>query len=113
MVIFTEVMANLVKELGATAPVSLTVTEDSIVISTASPAKVTTPKKVASAEPIRTCTGKIDGRIKYYTYNGETLSSIEWAKRYGVSREAILLRFRRHGSPEPLIKTKADKREVK
>lgn len=97
MIIFTEVMAEMVKTVAADKEVRLELSEDKLQI-TISPraeesAKTIPQKRLASSS----CT---------YEFKGESKSAKEWAKEYGCAVNTILYRFKRHGSPEPrAIKT--------
>lgn len=102
MIIFTEVMAEMVKTVSADKEVRLELSEDKLQI-TISPR--------STEEPIRTTARtipqeKLAPNSHTYEFNGETKSAKEWAKIYGVARNTILYRFRHHGSPEaPDVKT--------
>lgn len=92
MIIFTEVMAEMVKTVAADKEVRLELSEDKLQItisprSTEEPAKTTVPQRTLD--------------YGTYTYNGETKSAMEWAKEYGCAVNTVRYRFKRHGSPEP------------
>lgn len=107
MVIFTETMANLVKEL-ATYPgtVETEVSEETVSIRFYSGSGRLPPRP---KEP--TANGKFRGRpkvvrgdngkkLKTYTFNGETHTVSEWAEKYGCTTKAMWLRLNNYGTPE-------------
>lgn len=102
MIIFTEVMAEMVKTVAADKEVRLELSEDKLQI-TISPRSTEEPiKTTARTVPQE----KLTPNSHTYEFNGEVKSAKEWAKIYGVARNTILYRFRHHGSPEaPDVKT--------
>lgn len=101
MIIFTEVMAEMVKTVAADKEVRLELSEDKLQI-TISPRVGESVRTIARTIPQE----KLAPNSHTYEFNGETKSAKEWAKIYGVARNTILYRFRHHGSPEdPVIRT--------
>lgn len=58
---------------------------------------------------------KVNGcRCRVFAYNGEELTTQEWARRYGTTTKAIESRFRLHGSPETVRnRSKSDRTSLK
>lgn len=99
MIIFTEVMAEMVKTVAADKEVRLELSEDKLQI-TISPQAEESVKTTARTTARTIPQKKLTPNSYTYEFNGETKSAKEWAKIYGVARNTILYRFRHHGSPE-------------
>lgn len=95
MIIFTEVMAEMVKTVATDKEVRLELSEDKLQI-TISPRAEESVRATVRTVPQK----KLAPNSHTYEFNGETKSAKEWAKIYGVARNTILYRFRHHGSPE-------------
>lgn len=137
MIIFTEVMAEMVKTVSADKEVRLELSEDKLQITISPQTEKPVNKKVIAKStqesakmykvapsslaqglklhdaPEAPSTKKSGRKPRLHTWNGRTMTTEEWAKEYNCTNVAMRIRFSRNGSPEPLIKTKADKRKVK
>lgn len=121
MVIFTETMANLVKEL-ATYPgvVETEVSEETVSIRFYGGSG-----RLPKEAPKPTANGKFRGRprivrsaggrvLQTFAYDGETHTVAEWAKKYGCSEKAMRQRFVNYGRPCTINhKSKSDKSTIK
>ena len=107
MVIFTETMANLVRELAACAgTVETEVSEEAISIRfCGGPGRLPPkPKDPAASGKLRGEPGAVRGKsgrkLKTYTFDGETHTVREWAEKYGCTAKAMWLRLNNYGTPE-------------
>ena len=112
MVVFTEVMADLVRNLN---DFELTVTEESVTIRTSSQSNrrtlALTPSKMTK---IKNCPNFTEATLRgkskrislgIYEYNGEQHSVKEWAEIYHVSPKRMSSRLVKGYPPSPIYKT--------
>ena len=107
MVIFTETMANLVRELAACAgAVETEVSEETVSIRfCGGPGRLPPkPKDPAAGGKLRggpdAVRGKSGRKLKTYAFDGETHTVREWAEKYGCTAKAMRLRLNNYGTPE-------------
>lgn len=103
MVIFTEVMKDMV--LQSKAPTEVVITEDQILIRFS-------PEKI-EVQPLKKTSKAPKTARRLFVFNGEHLSASEWAKRYGVSVRAMYQRFAKNGSPETKLRHGHEKKTSK
>ena len=107
MVIFTETMAKLVSEL-AEKSAKVTVSEDTIIFEfTSGETKQKPSRKNINIKPYHKT------KERFYTFNGETHSTKEWAEIYSIPYPTMVKRLRRYGSPETKYRRGNEPKRIK
>ena len=134
MFILTDSMRGLLSELASAGHMEVEMDGEKlrVTVDCGSPKKGASVRNASSSrpapkEPAKPRFGKkpgrkpkaeykvIDGcRHRLYTFNGETLTTQEWAKRYDCNVKTIVSRFRNNGTPETKRnRSKSDKTSLK
>lgn len=135
MFILTDSMRGLLSELASAGHMEVEMDGERlhVTVDCGSPkkgapkARACAASALAAAKPAKPRFGKkpgrkpkpeykvVDGkRLRLYTFNGETLTLREWAKKYGTGEKTMASRFRASGTPETTRnKSKSDKTSLK